>query len=289
MLDWYPALYLITKPLKRRVSSHSSLACGMMGPQAWRVPLVRFYSIAALLMLVAQTPALAQLSPAELVKRAEDSRNLSTCLQGYAALCAHDRLTGSEVSLVANAERERNLRTCLQGYPALCNHSQLTQVDVARVRAAEHSKNLSTCLQGYPALCNHSDLNSEEAARAAKSEYDKNYQTCMQGYAALCDHALLARKPGGDGVATPSLATSSPRTSGAVSGSIAAATPPASAPVTTLPSVTLGARAGTSGCAENGSCYGDISPQTGLPKTVTVQGYIRRDGTYVRGYYRSHR
>jgi hypothetical protein len=41
------------------------------------------------------------------------------------------------------------------------------------------------------------------------------------------------------------------------------------------------------GCAENGSCYGDISAATGRPKTVNVQGYYRRDGTYVRGHYRS--
>jgi hypothetical protein len=40
-------------------------------------------------------------------------------------------------------------------------------------------------------------------------------------------------------------------------------------------------------CAENGSCYGDISDATGNPKTVSVQGYYRKDGTYVRGYYRS--
>jgi hypothetical protein len=40
-------------------------------------------------------------------------------------------------------------------------------------------------------------------------------------------------------------------------------------------------------CAENGSCYGDVSPLTGRPKTVHVQGYFRRDGTYVRGHYRS--
>jgi cell division septation protein DedD len=40
-------------------------------------------------------------------------------------------------------------------------------------------------------------------------------------------------------------------------------------------------------CAENGSCYGDISPSTGRPKTVHVQGYYRKDGTYVRGHYRS--
>ena len=42
-----------------------------------------------------------------------------------------------------------------------------------------------------------------------------------------------------------------------------------------------------SGCAENGSCYGDISRRTGRPKTVRVKGYYRRDGTYVRGHYRS--
>ena len=42
-----------------------------------------------------------------------------------------------------------------------------------------------------------------------------------------------------------------------------------------------------SSCAENGSCYGDISEATGRPKTVHVSGYYRSDGTYVRGHYRS--
>jgi hypothetical protein len=41
------------------------------------------------------------------------------------------------------------------------------------------------------------------------------------------------------------------------------------------------------GCAENGSCYGDISGATGKPKTVQVNGYYRKDGTYVRGHVRS--
>jgi len=39
--------------------------------------------------------------------------------------------------------------------------------------------------------------------------------------------------------------------------------------------------------AENGSRYGEISPATGKPKTTYVKGYTRKDGTYVRGYYRS--
>jgi len=33
----------------------------------------------------------------------------------------------------------------------------------------------------------------------------------------------------------------------------------------------------------------DISKVTGLAKTQAVSGYFRKDGTYVRGYYRSHR
>jgi hypothetical protein len=39
--------------------------------------------------------------------------------------------------------------------------------------------------------------------------------------------------------------------------------------------------------AENGSYYGEISAKTGRPKTVSVRGYYRKDGTYVRGHYRS--
>lgn len=33
--------------------------------------------------------------------------------------------------------------------------------------------------------------------------------------------------------------------------------------------------------------YGEISSITALPKTIRVRGYHRRDGTYVRGHYRS--
>jgi transposase-like protein len=40
-------------------------------------------------------------------------------------------------------------------------------------------------------------------------------------------------------------------------------------------------------CAENGSCYGDLSVLTGRPKTVYIRGYLRSDGTYVRSHFRS--
>ena len=39
--------------------------------------------------------------------------------------------------------------------------------------------------------------------------------------------------------------------------------------------------------AENSSYYGQISENTGRPKTVYVKGYYRKDGTYVRSHYRS--
>lgn len=35
--------------------------------------------------------------------------------------------------------------------------------------------------------------------------------------------------------------------------------------------------------------YGQISRETGLPRTNYVQGYYRADGTYVQPYYRSQR
>lgn len=42
-------------------------------------------------------------------------------------------------------------------------------------------------------------------------------------------------------------------------------------------------------CAENGSCYGDTSTITGNQKNIYVNGYFRKDGTYVRSHFRSHR
>jgi hypothetical protein len=61
---------------------------------------------------------------------------------------------------------------------------------------------------------------------------------------------------------------------------------PASSIVTTKSNVPASTATGTPQCAENGSCYGDPNAN-GVPKTVHVNGYYRKDGTYVRGHYRS--
>jgi len=43
----------------------------------------------------------------------------------------------------------------------------------------------------------------------------------------------------------------------------------------------------TTPTAENGSYYGQLSTNTGNLKTVYVNGYYRKNGTYVRSHYRS--
>lgn len=59
-------------------------------------------------------------------------------------------------------------------------------------------------------------------------------------------------------------------------------TSPLYSPPTLRPSADMSANV-----AENGSYYGQISENTGRPKTVHVRGYYRRDGTYVRSHFRS--
>lgn len=72
---------------------------------------------------------------------------------------------------------------------------------------------------------------------------------------------------------------------GSTSTSAAFAKPDQSSGIPT-PTPTPAPSVGT-GCAENGSCFGDISNINGMPKTNHVNGYFRKDGTYVRGHYRS--
>ena len=76
------------------------------------------------------------------------------------------------------------------------------------------------------------------------------------------------------------VATGVPRES---SGQSSSYTP--AAPIYTPPAGTAAPRYG---CSESGSCYGDISPATGRPKTVYVPGHYKSNGKYVRGYYRSN-
>ena len=83
-----------------------------------------------------------------------------------------------------------------------------------------------------------------------------NFETCRHGYAS-CDPSRLTADEQAQVTVSP---------------------PTQRVPVPT--------DSGTGLCAENGSCYGDPNVN-GVPKTVHVNGYYRKDGTYVRGHYRS--
>ncbi len=200
--------------------------------------------------------------------------NLSTCLKGtYPALCNHGVLSADEAQRVRAAEYQANLSTCLRGtYPALCRHGVLSADEAQRVRAAEYQANLSTCLKGtYPALCRHGVLSADDAERVRAAEYQANLSTCLKGtYPALCNHGVLsaddAQLVNGAEIAANTISARRQPTQSLYSPALAPTNPH---------------------CAENGSCYGDISALTGRPKTVPVEGYYRKDGTYVRGHYRS--
>ncbi len=127
----------------------------------------------------------------------------------------------------------------------------------APIDTVAYRQNLTRCLEGrYPKLCNHNLLSASDLQKVRVAEYNANLRICLDGrYPSLCHHSILTEA---DRVRV------------------------AKAKSATKTYTSTGPH-----CAENGSCYGDISANTGRAKTVHVGGYYRRDGTYVRGHYRS--
>jgi len=147
-----------------------------------------------------------------------------------------------------------NLEACKYGY-ASCDLAQLTGNEQAQVAVAAHARNFDACRYGY-ASCNLAQLTANEQAQVAVAAHVRNFDACRYGYAS-CDLAQLTANEQAQVAASP--------------------------PTQRVP---LPTTSGTGLCAENGSCYGDPNIN-GVPKTVHVNGYYRRDGTYVRGHYRS--
>ena len=136
-------------------------------------------------------------------------------------------------------------------YPlAAVNLSPTGSSDVQRVAASDYQRNLDGCMYGSP-YCDRSALSSSEVQQVAASDYQRNLDGCMYG-SPYCDRSALS-----------------------------------SSEVQQVANTNNAPTAYQDRCAENGSCYGDISVGTGRPKTVAVRSYTRRDGTYVRGHYRS--
>ena len=208
-----------------------------------------------------------QLSPTEAqeVTAAEHRRNLSSCISGY-GYCNHAWLTASELSEVTVGEHRRNLSSCISGY-GYCNHAWLTTSELSEVTVGEHRRNLSSCISGY-GYCNHAWLTTSELSEVTAGERRRNLNSCKTGYG-YCNHAQLTAaevQEVGTTERTQAAAPTLPATSVAPISPIVPATVP--------------------GVAENGSYYGQPNAN-GIPKTVHVDGYYRKDGTYVRGRYRS--
>jgi hypothetical protein len=178
----------------------------------------------------------------------------------------------NELQGVAQAEHDNNLRNCKLGFG--CNRSLLHGSENDAVTQAEHDNNLRNCKLGFG--CNRNLLHGSENDAVTQAEHDKlnlrkpeqttqvheenlarNYAACSSGIY-TCNPSLL----------TPEQTT---QISGGSSNGITAPAEPTLA---------------EGGVAENGSYYGELNAN-GVPKTVHVDGYTRKDGTYVRGYYRS--
>ena len=121
--------------------------------------------------------------------------------------------------------------------------------------AGAQVSNFDACRYGY-VTCNPSGLTANEQAQVAVAAHARNFDACRYGYVTCNPSGLTANEQ-----AQVAVAPSTPR-------------------------VTVPVNTGTGLCAENGSCYGDAN-DNGVPKTVHVNGYYRKDGTYVRGHYRS--
>ena len=156
----------------------------------------------------------------------------------------------------------QNYSACINGFYG-CNFATLSSTEQAAVADAARKRNYSDCLHGYFS-CNPGQLAGSEQAVVADAARKRNYSDCLHGYFS-CNPGQLS--------GTEQATVESLRQNGSAVGVVNSTEPSISVPV-------------DAPCAENGSCYGDPNAN-GVPKTVHVDGYYRKDGTYVRGYYRS--
>lgn len=168
----------------------------------------------------------------------------------------------------------------------------ITPTSSSDTRTADHAS--TKTLEDVTAIDTETpdELSEEAAPEGDETDYAATSYGYAPRYAATTTteeaenpYAQFATTSGGDlATATETTATASGPWTGYLSDPpVPTYQPPALAYTYTPPKTTY--RSGPA-CAENGSCYGDIAA-TGRPKTVHVGGYFRKDGTYVRGHYRS--
>ena len=182
--------------------------------------------------------------------------NLTACLNGYFG-CDPAKLAPQDVARVEQAAYQRNLNACLSGYPN-CEASRLAVLDIGRVEQAAYQRNLSTCVSGYP-HCALEKVAPADRPKIEQASYQRNLSSCLGGTYG-CDRTKLSAH---DSARVDEAIQRLPRQAFA-------------------PPITTGSPSPLDG-------YGAISPITGLPRTIAVRGYVRKDGTYVRPHYRSRR
>ncbi len=187
------------------------------------------------------------------------ARNLTLCANAIAG-CNLSQLTANDIRFVQDASYNRNLAACRLRHSS-CNPAEVRDEDVLEEPVSgqlAYQRNLSACAN---------ELRSCDLSRVSNADRQFVAQAIQARNAAACRFGHSSCRPGP--VRSWSLETGPSRQ----------APPPI--PLPRSPSTPA------PGCAENGSCYGDISSTTFRPKTVHVPGYYRSDGTYVRGHYRS--
>jgi hypothetical protein len=135
--------------------------------------------------------------------------------------------------------------------------------------------NFKACLVSTESQCNLLALTTTQFADVRQAALGRNWIACIWNQP-TCNRSLLTTDE------RAQVAARFPESPAASTPAAANASAPSTAPASAAPATATVPR-----CAENGSCPGDISTATGRPKTVYVQGYTRKDGTYVRGHYRS--
>jgi hypothetical protein len=178
-------------------------------------------------------------------------QNVSACESGWGR-CDESLLTPAETAQLAVVRHRQNVSACESGW-GRCDESLLTPAETAQLAVVRHRQNVSACESGW-GRCDESLLTPAETAQLAVVRHRQNVSACESGWG-RCDESLLTPAE------TAQLAVVHHRQT--------VLSTPVTAPV-----------------AENGSYYGELNAN-GVPKTVSVQGYTRSDGTYVRGYYRS--
>src|SRR5262249_6939353 len=158
-----------------------------------------------------------------------------------------------QAAQVREANLRRNYDTCVTGRYG-CKSELLTTEQAAQVREASSRRNYDTCVTGRYG-CKSELLTTEQAAQVHDASLRRNYDTCVTGRYGCKSELLTTEQAAQVHEATAVRAQNQPSFG-----------TPQSTPTP------------AAGVAENGSYYGEPNAN-GVPKTVHVNGYYRKDGT----------